>query len=124
MASTRLFHAIVMVGSAMGAACAVTACGATTTDPGPTGGDAGGDVRADGSDTSPDTSSDTFPGISPMRETGTDTFPTIAIDTAGFDFGVSDSAKDTGATDTFPGIAPADVGVDTFPGIAPPPPPS
>lgn len=120
MASTRLFHAIVMVGSAMGAACAVAACGATTTDPGPTdgGGDGAGDVRADA--TGEVDAADTFPGISPLGDTGfpdtrPDTFPTIAVDTAGF--------KDTGATDTFPGISPAEVG-DTFPGISPPPPPS
>lgn len=122
MASTRLFHAIVMVGSAMGAACAVGACGASTTDPGPTS-DGGGDVRADATGDA-DASIDTFPGISPIGDTGPDTFPTIAVDTAGFDTGAKDtgSAKDTGATDTFPGISPADVGTDTFPGIAPPPP--
>lgn len=92
----RLFHAIVLVGTGMGAACA------SRDAPGPPV-DGGGDgttvadtgILADGE-------IDTFPGIMPMM---TDSAP-----------------SDTGKSDTFPTIA-VDTSMppDTFPGIMPPP---
>jgi hypothetical protein len=99
--SRRLFHAIVIVGTAMGCS--------SSDSTGPS--DAKPDV-ADGASTSDGSSSDgsvdTFPGIMPMMpDSTTDSFPMIAAD--------------TGTTDTFPGISPA---MDSFPGIMPPPSPT
>jgi hypothetical protein len=96
--SRRLFHAIVLVGTAMGCSSADTTGPSTQSD-------AKTEVASDGS------SADTFPGIMPEPvDSSTDTFPTIAVDSTPAD---SDA-------DTFPGIMPV---MDSFPGIMPPPPP-
>jgi hypothetical protein len=98
----RLFHAIVLVGTALG-----TACSSETSEP-PVSTDSGSVADSKTSDAT------------------TDTFPTIAFDSGGLDSTVADSgtadvAKDTASSDTFPGIMP--MMTDSFPGIMPPPPP-
>lgn len=96
----RLFHAIVLVGTGMAAAC-----GSSETST-PTVTDSGSAADTSIKDTAV---LDTFPGIMPMKadtsiddtrmtDTKTDTFPTIAAD-------------------TFPGIMPPPL-PDTFPPIA------
>lgn len=97
----RLFHAIVLMGTGMAAACSSSSGDPVATDT--------------GTDTAvKDASIDTFPSImpqmidsSPPRDTGVgdtrnDTFPTIAVDTS--------------MPDTFPGIMP--MMTDAFPPIA------
>ena len=116
MAASRLFHAIVVAGSAL-----AVSCGGSTTEP-TTGTDVGVDASGDAkSDSTPaDSSIDTFPGISPCcLDSALDTFPTIAFDSGPADTGL----KDTGLKDTFPTISIDTGGKDTFPGISPPPPP-
>lgn len=92
----RLFHAIVLVGTGMGAACASRDAPAPVTDSSTTSETATSDDGVD-----------TFPGIMPIGDTGTvdtstpdtnkpDTFPMIVADTS--------------KPDTFPGIMPADIG--------------
>jgi hypothetical protein len=85
----RLFHAVVLVGTGMGMACASRDAPTPVTD---------GATTSDTS-TPADEGVDTFPGIMPMM-TDTGTTPT---DTAT----PKDSATpaDTGTTDTFPTIA-------------------
>ena len=118
---TRLFHTVVLVGTAMGASLVTVSC---------SGSDSGSNSAIDGgSDTFPgicDCGSDTFPGIGYRGDTGSvddtgrwdsiaDTWPGIHPADTG--------PADTG-TDTYPGISPViDSGTDTWPGISPPPEP-
>ena len=138
---TRLFHTVVLVGTAMGASLSTVSCSSSdsgsqqcqgqscNTFPGISFDGGGGDTHADTfKGIAIDTGNDTFPGIHPA-DIGVDTNPadTNAGDAAdGGDADDSDTfpgiAIDTG-TDTFPGISPIlDTGTDTWPGISPPPP--
>jgi hypothetical protein len=86
----RLFHAIVLVGTAMGCSSGGGEPASTT--------DAKADVPVD--TTAKDEGTDTFATIMPMKaDSDIDTF----------------DARDTATTDTFPGIMPPPA--DTFPGI-------
>ena len=106
---TRLFHTIVIVGASLGAAATSTIAIGCSGGSGSDGSSVASDTGA--KDTFPsifDVAKETFPGISPVFDSGLD---------SGHDSAKGD-AKDADATDTFPGIA-IDSGKDTFPGISP-----
>ena len=112
---TRLFHTVVLVGTAMGASLSTVSCSGSDSGSGSCQGNACGTFPGISYVGDSGAHGDTFPGIradGTASDTGSDTFPGIHADDADVD------TQDAGDSDTFPGIA-VDTGTDTFPGIMP-----
>jgi hypothetical protein len=125
---TRLFHTVVLVGTAMGASLSTVSCSGSDSGSGQCQGQSCGTFPG----ISFDGGSDTFPGIGYRGDTGSaDSGQWDAISDArgDVDTGASDSGRWDSIADTWPGIHPADTGpddtgtidtgTDTFPGISP-----